>query len=149
MSAVACFERARVLPANVNLPEMGSVSHEPGKPTDGAGAAATRTQVTGPRKTHETVYIPLDKLMPPHIIQADMAEEQGYLEKRLREAIRRSGLTGYRLAKDSGVPQPVLSRFINGRRGITLTTASKLAVALGLELKPRRKPRRRAGRKKA
>jgi len=58
------------------------------------------------------------------------------LEKQLRSAVKDSGLTTYRLAKDSGVSQPVLSRFLNGKRGITLATASKLANVLGLELRP-------------
>lgn len=68
-----------------------------------------------------------------------MAEQSANLERQLRQAIRDSGLTIYRLAKDSGVSQPVLSRFVNGKRGITLATASKLAEALGLELRPKRK----------
>ena len=68
-----------------------------------------------------------------------MAEQSAKLERQLRQAIRDSGLTIYRLAKDSGVSQPVLSRFVNGKRGITLATASKLAEALGLELRPKRK----------
>ena len=57
-----------------------------------------------------------------------------YLERRLQEAFRQSGWSIYRLAKDSGVSQPVVSRFVNGKRGITLATASKLAEVLGLEL---------------
>lgn len=38
------------------------------------------------------------------------------------------------LAKLSGVSQPVISRFVNGSRGITLDTASRLAQSLGLKL---------------
>jgi len=57
------------------------------------------------------------------------------LEKELRKAIADSGYSGYRLAKESDVPQGVLSRFINGKRTITLATASKLAEILGLELR--------------
>ena len=63
------------------------------------------------------------------------------LEQQLRSAVKDSGLTIYRLAKDSGVSQPVLSRFLNGKRGITLATAAKLANALGLELRPKKKGR--------
>jgi plasmid maintenance system antidote protein VapI len=54
-------------------------------------------------------------------------------------------MTIYRLAKDSGVSQPVVSRFVNAKRGVTLATASKLAETLGLELTP--KKRRKAKRK--
>ena len=62
-----------------------------------------------------------------------------YLEGEIRKAIKRGGWTTYRLAKESGVHHAVIIRFINGDRGITLTTASKLAVTMGLEMKPKRK----------
>ena len=45
-----------------------------------------------------------------------------------------SGLTEYRLAKDAGVPQPVINRFMRGERGITLETASKICNLLKLHL---------------
>ena len=74
----------------------------------------------------------------------DMKKRQTYLEKQIRAAFKESGMTIYRLAKDSDVSQPVVSRFISGKRGITLATASKLVKVLGLELvqtKKRRKAR--------
>jgi len=54
----------------------------------------------------------------------------------LLKAISNSGLTEYRVAKDSGVPQPVLNRFLRGERGISLATAAKLCAYLGLHLAP-------------
>ncbi len=57
-----------------------------------------------------------------------------HLEKQIRMAIKKSGYSIYKLAKESGVSQPVLCRFMNGKRGITLATASKLADTLGLKL---------------
>jgi ribosome-binding protein aMBF1 (putative translation factor) len=57
-----------------------------------------------------------------------------YLEKQIRTAIEKSGLSIYKLAKKSGVSQPVLCRFTNRKRGITLATASKLVDTLGLKL---------------
>ena len=73
-----------------------------------------------------------------------MATNQTYLEKQLKTAIAKSGLSVYRLAKDSGVSQPVLCRFVNGQRGITLATASRLVETLGLELvEKKRKPKNR------
>lgn len=63
-----------------------------------------------------------------------MKKRETYLEKQTRAAIKKSSLSVNRLAKDSGVSQPVLCRFVNGQRGITLATASKLAETLGLEL---------------
>lgn len=58
------------------------------------------------------------------------------LEVRIREAIASSGLSINRLAKDSGISQPILCRFVNGQRTMTLATASKLIEVLGLELRP-------------
>ena len=43
----------------------------------------------------------------------------------LREAILNCGQTEYRVAKESGVSQPVLNRFLRGERGISLETAAK------------------------
>ncbi len=58
------------------------------------------------------------------------------LSDALREAIRRDGRSTYALANDSGVSRPQVVRFINGTRELTLPVASKLCVALGLELRP-------------
>lgn len=55
----------------------------------------------------------------------------------LREVEERE-LTGYRLAKLSGVGQPVIARFLNGSRSVSLETASKICEALDLELRSRR-----------
>jgi plasmid maintenance system antidote protein VapI len=70
-----------------------------------------------------------------------MREKQELLEDRLRRAILECGLSANKLATLSGVAQPVLTRFINGTRGITLATAGKVAEALGLELVAKRKGR--------
>jgi plasmid maintenance system antidote protein VapI len=63
-----------------------------------------------------------------------MGMKETYLEKEIRTAIKKSGFSIYRLAKESGVSQPILCRFVNGKRGITLATASKLVDTLGLKL---------------
>jgi len=54
---------------------------------------------------------------------------------RLRNAIRTSGKTVYRIAKESGVAHPVILRFLANERDIRLETAERLAKTLGLELK--------------
>jgi transcriptional regulator with XRE-family HTH domain len=56
------------------------------------------------------------------------------LPEKLRTAIRKSGKTVYRVAKESGVSHPVILRFMTGERDIRLETAEKLAAALGLHL---------------
>jgi len=53
----------------------------------------------------------------------------------LKKAIAASGLTLYRVAKDSGVPYAALHRFMGGSQSITLATADKLAAYLKLNLK--------------
>jgi len=60
----------------------------------------------------------------------------------LRKAIRAYG-TVYRLAQDSGIAQPVINRFVNGDRDLKLATVDRLAKHLGLELRSKRRPKRR------
>ena len=62
------------------------------------------------------------------------------LTDQLKEVIRDYG-TVYRVAKDSGVPQPVVQRFVTDQRGISLATADRLAEFFGLELRPIRAKR--------
>jgi transcriptional regulator with XRE-family HTH domain len=59
----------------------------------------------------------------------------------LRQAIERSGLTRYRVAKLSGISEAVLSRFANAQTDLTLANTDKLCAALGLRvvLKPKAK----------
>ena len=59
------------------------------------------------------------------------------LADQLRQAIRDSGKTQYMIAKDTGISQPMINRFTNGERGISLETADKLMEHLGLELQPK------------
>jgi hypothetical protein len=54
----------------------------------------------------------------------------------LRDAIRKSGLTRYRLWQLSGVRQEQIARFLKGH-GIGIAYAAELAEALGLELRPK------------
>jgi len=61
------------------------------------------------------------------------------LVEELRQAILTCGETEYRVAKDSGVAQPVVSRFMRGQRGISLETADKVCQYLGLHLAPVRR----------
>jgi transcriptional regulator with XRE-family HTH domain len=56
------------------------------------------------------------------------------LADQLRQAMIDSGKTQYRIAKDTGISQPLVTRFINGNCGVSLETADKLLEYLGLEL---------------
>jgi len=68
-----------------------------------------------------------------------MSKKQSYLEDALRKAILDSGMNTVQVEKASGVSQSIISRFLNQERGITFSTASKIAHALNLELKPKRR----------
>lgn len=52
------------------------------------------------------------------------------LSDALRKQIDASGLSCYAIAKAAGIAAPVLSRWLAGKRGITLETADKIAAAL-------------------
>jgi len=54
----------------------------------------------------------------------------------LLAAIKKTGLTHYAIGQLAGVSPAGIDRFISGERGLSLATASKLCVALGLELRP-------------
>ena len=64
-----------------------------------------------------------------------MARKRPDIERQLRRAILRSGLSRYRIAKESGVSQAALSLFVNRKRTLTLTSAAKVAKVLALELR--------------
>ena len=59
------------------------------------------------------------------------------IEKALRKAIADSGLSFYRLAKDTGLDLRSISRFMAETQTIRLDAGAKLAKRLGLELKPK------------
>ena len=61
------------------------------------------------------------------------------LARQLQAAIAATGQSLYAIAQATGVASPVLQRFVNGERGITLETAGKLAAYLGLALLPDRR----------
>lgn len=67
------------------------------------------------------------------------------IDHQLRQAIRKSGLTHYRLAKLAGTTATMIDKFMAGK-GASLATAARLAAALELELTPasrKQVPRRR------
>lgn len=55
----------------------------------------------------------------------------------LRKAIEDSGESQLAIAEAAGIGQSGLNRFMNGQRGISLETASKLCDYLKLKLVPR------------
>jgi transcriptional regulator with XRE-family HTH domain len=56
------------------------------------------------------------------------------LSDSLKKAMKHSPKTSYQLAKEAGVSQIMVSRFLSGERDIRLATADRLAHVLGLKL---------------
>ncbi|REK13007.1 MAG: hypothetical protein DWQ37_10300 [Planctomycetota bacterium] len=61
-----------------------------------------------------------------------MAKRRVSLHDQLRQRIADSGVTLYRIAKDSDVKYAVLHRFVNRTAGMSLDSADKLAAYFGL-----------------
>jgi transcriptional regulator with XRE-family HTH domain len=59
------------------------------------------------------------------------------LSEALRQAILASGLSAYRLARDSGINVAAVLRFRAAQRSLDLKSADRLAEVLGLELRPK------------
>ena len=60
--------------------------------------------------------------------------------EQIRKLIDESGVSRYRIAKDCGIDQSAISRFMSGERGMNLSDLDKIAAYLGLEITQRRKP---------
>jgi transcriptional regulator with XRE-family HTH domain len=56
------------------------------------------------------------------------------LSEQLRELIAAAGPSVYELARNAGVDRSVLSRFLAGKRTITLETADRLAAVLKIRI---------------
>jgi plasmid maintenance system antidote protein VapI len=61
-------------------------------------------------------------------------KQSGTMSETLRRAIKESGVTLYRVAKDSGVSYPTLHRFANHGGGLAMAAADKLCKYFGLKL---------------
>ena len=74
-----------------------------------------------------------------------MKHKHNDIEKQLKQAIIESGMSRYRISKESGLTESQLSYFVNDKRSLTLPAAAKLAKVLGLELtsKKRKKVKRK------
>ncbi len=53
---------------------------------------------------------------------------------RLREVLKREGVTAYRLWKDLGIDQGEMSRFFSGKRNISLEKLEHIADYLGYDI---------------
>lgn len=62
------------------------------------------------------------------------------LTDQLRQAIDDSGLTRYRIAKETGISEPTLSKFYLGQRGLSMEALNALGEFLQLTITTGRKP---------
>jgi transcriptional regulator with XRE-family HTH domain len=61
----------------------------------------------------------------------------------LRDAIRASAKTRYRLAKETGISEGQLSRLMSGQGGLSIDALERLAAALGLDVTVRKQQKRK------
>jgi hypothetical protein len=81
-----------------------------------------------------------------HNLTTDM--DKGLLDvvDQLKRAIAQDDRSFNRLGRDAGIDPGQISRFVRGKRDLTLSAAGRVCRALGLELKPTKKGKRRPGR---
>ena len=63
------------------------------------------------------------------------------IRKAIREAIDADERSRYRLAKETGISEPMLCLFMQGKRGMTLDRLELLAEHLNLEIVIRKRKR--------
>jgi hypothetical protein len=68
-----------------------------------------------------------------------MAAKANLLSVQIRAAIGAAGVTRYRIAKDTGISESMLSRFMSGSRGLSMEALDVLGEYLGLEIRTRAK----------
>lgn len=56
------------------------------------------------------------------------------LTDQIRRAIDQSGLTRYRIAKDTGLDESALSKFYNGSRGLSVEALDRIGEYLKLRI---------------
>ena len=64
----------------------------------------------------------------------------------LREAIISAPVSRYQLCRQTGLDKALLSRFVHRKAGLAMESIDLLCAALGLELRPVRRPRAKKGR---
>ncbi len=60
------------------------------------------------------------------------------ISEQLRAAILNADISRYRIAKETGLTEAGLSRFVNGVSGLSLDSIDKIGDCLGLEIAKRK-----------
>lgn len=75
-----------------------------------------------------------------------MTRKYTRLTDQLRQAIDTADISRYRIALEAEIDHATLSRFMNGKGGLSMDGLDRLAEVLGLELVARQRPTKRKGR---
>jgi transcriptional regulator with XRE-family HTH domain len=62
------------------------------------------------------------------------SQRTNLLTDQLRQAIEDSGLTRYRIAKETGISESALAQFYNGHRGLSMESMNALGEFLQLKI---------------
>ena len=68
-----------------------------------------------------------------------MGKLSPHLSEQLRDEIQSCGKTRYQISKDTGLSQPLLSRFVNDECGLSMYSTDALCAYLNLKLAKRTK----------
>lgn len=71
-----------------------------------------------------------------------MSEDRTRLSDQIREAVDASGMSRYRIAKELGISESAMSRFMSAQGGLSLKNLDALADLLGINVtldKPKKK----------
>jgi len=77
-----------------------------------------------------------------------MAKKRQPLSEQLREAILTADKSRYRIAKETGLTEAGLSRFVNHVAGLSLDSIDKIGECLGLRIVAESKPEQKRSAKK-
>jgi transcriptional regulator with XRE-family HTH domain len=69
-----------------------------------------------------------------------MAKQRVKLSDQVRRAVDASGLSRYRIAKEIGMAESTMSRFMSGQGGLSMEYLDALADLLGLDIATPRRP---------
>jgi transcriptional regulator with XRE-family HTH domain len=77
---------------------------------------------------------------------SSMAKRPKTFSEQIRRLILTSGYSAYKISKDTGIDKATLSRFLNGKSGLSMPNLDALAEYLGWEVKTKGGHQRRKGR---
>ena len=115
-------------PAPVPGPEEPDKLWLERQPTDHQTSANSHSILASPRSTW---YVPTMR--------------QKKLSDEIREAVLTSGMSRYSIAKALGVAESTMSRFVNGKGGLSMEYFDRLAELLGLHIVVESSKKRRDG----